>query len=414
MIAHELAHVFSPHTFDAVPLASLHPDVLEAMCDPGVHGHELITSLSYWNHCRDAGFPDAVTHVKDSRGQWGPIDLTMAKLATHKQRDAIHAQIHAEGVDQCYEWIRQNYGPRIAEQFMGSFVKSVFIHSMSAIAVRSIEDKRLLRLSRVLIHAFGNLIQLGMLGQPGLSAWSIAHQIAGMGLMGQTVRAIIDVMGDAALMRAFVQLLRGNGDAMLQMVYATCGTTAGNAFSQIIHSFIDMCAPTSSTQRNNYLDMTRPTGMWGMVMDEIGTSIVGDSLQSNVEKTIARLPTAIRTIITIDRSVAEVISNYVSLQAMTSWLWKTDQQKADAQVQARIDKLTITLDEVKSKFGASDLPRAPSNTRSFRPNQPVPSLDLDRVADDDPLLSMDGAAFAGIGNTSLAKNKQALHPKKQQ
>jgi hypothetical protein len=27
-----------------------------------------------------------------------------------------------------YEWIRQNYGARAAEQHVGSFVKTVFIH----------------------------------------------------------------------------------------------------------------------------------------------------------------------------------------------------------------------------------------------------------------------------------------------
>lgn len=418
--AHELSHVFSPHTFEAIPLSSLHPDVTEAMCEAGAHGHELITSLSYWNHCRDAGFPDTETHLQNSRGQWGPIDLTMAKLATHKERDATHAQIHAEGVDQSYEWIRQNYGPRIAEQFVASFSKSVFVHTMSAIAVRSISDKRLLRLTRLLIHAFGNLLQLGMMSQISYQSPLpfLAYCMAGNGVFGRSARAIIDVMGDAALLRSFVQYMRGNSDAMLQLVYATCGTAAGDLFSQLIYGLIEICAPTDAEQRNTYVEMTRPTGTAGLITDELihvlNELVPAPPAENTEEKLMSRLPGIVRTIITIDKAVAGVIRDYVSLHVMTSWLWKADQQKADAQVQASVDKLSATLDGVKSKFGPTDLPRVPSNTRSFRPTEPVPPLDLDRAIGDDPLPSTDVAAVTGIGSAARAEEQQALYEKKKQ
>jgi len=420
--AHELAHIFSPHTFDAIPLGSLHPDVMEAMCDPVSHGNEFITSLSYWSKCHEAGFPDAKTHKINSKGEWGPIELTLAKLATHKQRDATHAEIHAEGVEKSYEWIRQNYGQRAAEQFVGSFVKSVFIHTMSAIAVRSITDKRLLRLSKLLIHAFGNLLHLGMMSQINSNPLLVlGHGLAGQGLMGRTARALIDVIGDTALLRSFVQLMQGNSDYMLQMVYATCGTAAGNLFSQLIYGFIEMCAPTEAEQRTTYVEMSRPTGMWGLFMDEAVQFMndkTGKSAVEAEEKFMSRLPSPIKTIIHIDKAVAGVIQNYVSLQAMTSWLWKKDQQQADAQVLASVDKLYTTLDEVKTKFGPTDLPRVPSNTRPFGVTYPVPPLDLDRHTndddDDDPLLFMDGAAVTGIGKASPYKKPQALATKKQQ
>jgi len=246
-IAHELAHVFAPHTFDAIPLPTLHPDLLEATCDPVSHGDELITSLSYWDKCRDKGFPDTSKHNWNSRGEWGLIDLTLAKLSTHREHDETHIQIHAEGVGKSYEWIRQNYGHRSAEQFVGSFVKTIFIHSMSAIAVRSIIDKRALRLSKVLIHTFGNLLHFGVMSQSNTDQYlGLGYSLAGQGWMGKTARAVVDVMGDAALLRSFVQLMQGNSDYMLQMVFATCGTPAGNAFSQLIHGFIEMCAPTDA------------------------------------------------------------------------------------------------------------------------------------------------------------------------
>ncbi len=418
--AHELAHIFSPHTFDAIPLGSMHTDVMEAMCDPVSHGNEFITSLSYWSKCHEAGFPDAHTHKINSKGEWGPIELTLAKLATHKQRDATHAEIHAEGVDKCYEWIRQNYGQRAAEQFVGSFVKSVFIHTMSAIAVRSITDKRLLRLSKLLIHAFGNLLHLGMMSQINLEPWQvIAQGMVGMGMMGRTARALVDVIGDAALLRSFVQLLKGNSDYMLQMVYAICGTAAGNLFSQLIFGFIEMCAPTDAKQRTMYIEMTKPTSVAGLIMNEVvqcGLDYKKKSC-SEVEADIMRLPhKPIRTIINIDKAVAEVIHSYVSLQAMTSWLWKKDHQQADAQVQASVDKLSATLGEVKTKFGPTDLPRVPTNTRPFGVTDTVPPLDLDRHTDDDddPLLFLDGAAVTGIGRASPSKKPQVLATKKQQ
>lgn len=417
---HELAHIFSPHTFEAVPLTSLHPDVLEAMCDPVSHGNEFITSLSYWSKCRDAGFPHTETHQTNSRGEWGPIDLTLAKLATHKQRDATHAEIHAEGVDKSYEWIRQNYGQRAAEQFIGSFAKSVFIHTMSAIAVRSISDKRLLRLSKLLIHAFGNLLHLGMMSQINSETWQVmAQAMVGMGMMGRTARALIDVIGDAALLRSFVQLLKGNSDYMLQMVYAICGTAAGNLFSTFIFGFIEMCAPTDAVQRTMYIEISKPTAVAGLIMDELVQCKLDSKKKSASEMeayimNLAHKP--VRTLIAIDKAVADVIHTYVSLQAMTSWLWKKDQQKADAQVQASVDKLNSTLGEVKTKFGPTDLPRVPSNTRPFGLTDPVPPLNLDRHTDDDddPLLFMDGAAVTGIGKPSPSKQPPEFQSKKQQ
>lgn len=429
VVAHELAHVFSGHPFGAIPLKSLHPDLLEAMCTGGAHRDEMITSLSYPSHCRDLDYPDTLTQVRNSRGQWGPIELTMAKLATHKNRDDVHAQIHAEGVDQCYEWVRQNYGERVAEQFACSFVKSVFVHVMSAAIARSITDRRLLRIARVAIHMVGNFLHMGMIGALTEQPWLVmGHMFGSMNFMGRAVRALTDVVGDGAILRAFYHLMRGNSDAMLQMVYATCGTAAGNAFSQLIISFIEMCAPTDASQRNAYIELSKPGALYGVAADEtlqmtkdVGTYLMsresneGPETHLSTEKENHReLPSVIKGIISIDRAVADVITNYVSLHALTSWLWKTDQQKAKATVQASVDRLSLTLDEVKSKFGPSNLPRVPANTRSFRPTARVPPLNLDRETEIDPLVMMDGAAVTGIGNASLPEKQQRLKETKQQ
>jgi hypothetical protein len=416
-IAHELSHVFSPHVFDSIPLSSLHPDVVEAMCHSVSHGGELITVLSYATKCKEMGFDEFESHLFKSKGEWGPIDLTMAKLGTHQSPEEIHQKIRAEGVDQCYEWIRKNYGKRIAEQFTASFVKSVFIHTMSAVAVRTFEDKRILRFSRVMIHLFGNLLQLGMMTQlsHGSTGIALLHFLGASGVLGRTVRSIIDVTGDAALLRSFVQLMRGNSDTMLQLVYAVCGTAAGNAFSQAIHGFIDMCAPADTEQRNAYLNMTQPTGLGGLIFDESTKFFHGEQSIEQQEQSIKRLPEVMRAVITIDRSIGSLISNYLSLQVMTTWLWKKDQQKADAQVHASVDNLSATLEEVKIKYGATNLrQRKPAETRSPHPTTPVQPVSLDAVDDDDPLLMTDGAAVTGIGNASLHQKQQRLLEKKQQ
>ena len=417
--AHELAHLVSPHTFAAIPLATLHPDLLDAMCDSGAHGDEMITSLSYWNHCDDAGYPDTWTHQQNSKGEWGPIDLTMAKLTTHKAHDDIHAQIHAEGVDKGYEWIRQNYGARAAEQFVGSFVKTVFIHSMSAIVARNVTSTQNLDLYRSMIHLVGNMLHFGMMNQL-TDSMSAVVMCAGSGVMGRTGKALTGVIGEAALLSSFVQLMRGNSDVMLQLVYATCGTTAGAAFSQLINGFIATCAPTNHEQRQTYIDLTKPSSLSGVILEtpvkilDIAASKFGVNTEVLKENIYSRMPSLIQRIVEIDKAVANVIEQYVSLQVMTSWIWKSDQHKADAKVQASVEKLSETLDDVKTKFGPSDLPRVPTNTRSFGLTQPVPPLDLDRETDDDPLLFMDSAAVTGIGNTSLAENQRVLQERKQQ
>lgn len=414
--AHELAHLVAPHTFDAIPLASLHPDLLEAMCDPVAHGNELITSLSYASHCRDAGYPYTSNHQIDSKGEWGPIDMTMAKLATHKTRDDLHAQIHAEGVDKSYEWIRKNYGARAAEQFVGSFVKTVFIHSMSAIVARNVKDKESILLFRTVIHVFGNMLHLGMMSQTAEGLWLNLFQYAGSGMMGRTLNALVGVVGDAALLRSFVQIMRGNSDGMMQLVYATCGTTAGAAFSNLINGFIDTCAPANHEQRQVYLDMTKPSSLFGVTLDmsTIVLDKIGVDTEAAKQNIYSRMPTLIQNVVTIDKAVANIIEQYVSLQVMTSWLWKKDQQKADAQVQASVVQLSETLGEVNVEFGPSDLPRVPTNISSFRPTQPVPPLVLDRILEDEPLMTTDAAAVTGVGSAQAASQYKSLEMKKAQ
>jgi hypothetical protein len=416
--AHELAHIVSTHPHDAIPLASLHPDVLEAMCNSVTHCDELITSLSYWNRCEDMGFPDTAKHLLNSRGQWGPIDLTMAKLAAHRDNNATHAQIHAEGIDKSYEWIKENYGIRAAEQFSASFAKSVFIHSMSAIVARTVKDKLSLAVFRGLIHIFANLIHLGMMGQLNLTPWLAAGQIcAGSGLMGRTVKALVGIIGEAAILSTLVRIMRNNSNAMMELVYATCGTAAGNLFSTMILRFIDLCAPAEESQREAYLDLTKTTSLHGVfaeTMTSLPTKIKGADQKLIAENIYSHLPTIIQRIVTIDAAVADIIENYVSLQVMTSWLWKTDQQKADAQVQASVDNLSNTLDEVSEEFSASEQSHIPANIRKFQAAQTTPTVEPFKSTDDDPIISSDGAAVTGIGRAFPSKQSQVLVTKKQQ
>jgi hypothetical protein len=270
-----------------------------------------------------------------------------------------------------------------------------------------------------MIHLLGNMLHLGMMNQL-TTPFSAVVGCAGSGMMGRTAKALTGVIGEAALMSSFVQLMRGNSDVMLQLVYATCGTTAGAAFSQLMNGFIETCAPTNHEQRQVYLDLTKPSGMTGVIQEmpvnllDIAARKFGINTEAVQENIYSRMPTLIQGIVTIDKAVANVIEQYVSLQVMTSWLWKKDQQLADAQVQASVDKLSATLGEVKTKFGASDLPRVPSNTRSFGLSQPVPPLDLDRDTDDDPLLTTDVAAVTGVGSVQAARQQKKLVQKKQQ
>lgn len=419
--AHELAHFVSPHSFDAIPLSSLHPDVLEAMCDPVTHDHELITSLSYLNHCRDMGFPNSAKHDLNSRGQWGPIDLTMAKLAAHREHNATHAQIHAEGVDKSYEWIKQNYGVRAAEQFAASFAKSVFIHSMSAIVARNVKDKLSLAVCRATIHVFANLIHLGMMGQLNITPWlSAGHMCAGYGLMGRTVKALVGVIGEAAILSTFVRLMRGNTNAMLELVYATCGTAAGNLFSTMILRFIDLCAPTEQSQREAYLDLTKTATLHSVSVEaaiSLASTITGKDITANLtakaEEIYSRLPMIIQRIVTIDAAIADVVEKYVSLQVMISWLWKSDQQKADAQVQASVDQLSVTLDTVNIDSAPSDPTPSPAHIRKFQAAQTLPSVEEMESTEDDLLLSNDVAAVTGIGKIQADALQKNLQIKKQ-
>lgn len=184
----------------------------------------------------------------------------------------------------------------------------------------------------------------------------------------------------------------------------------------MILCFIDLSAPTEDSQREAYLYLTKTTTLYG-VLAETGISQRAirdedDDPITNAENTYSHQPVIMQRIATIDAAVANVIENYVSLRVMTSWLWKTDEQKADARVQASVDHLSDILDEVSVEFGRSDPPHIPDNIRRFNPAQTVSNLEPIKSAADDPLLFMDGVAVTGIGKASSSKQAQVLATKK--
>jgi hypothetical protein len=210
--------------------------------------------------------------------------------------------------------------------------------------------------------------------------------------------------------------MRGNSNAMLELVYATCGTAAGNLFSAMILRFIDLCAPTEQSQREAYLDLTKTTNFDGAIAEtaiSISCKITGTDLTAKAEEIYSHLPTIIQRIVTIDAAIADVIEKYVSLQVMTSWLWKTDQQKADAQVEASVDQLSITLDAVSKELGASEQSRTPANIRRFQASQTTPTVEPVESTDDDLLIMSDVAAVTGMGRKQADALQKKLQIKKQ-
>ena len=98
---------------------------------------------------------------------------------------------------------------------------------------------------------------------------------------------------------------------------------------------------------------------------------------------------------------------------MSTWLWKTDEQKADAQVRASIDHLSDTLDKVSIEYGPSDPPHITAYIGRFQAAQTVPDLEpIESVADDSPLF-MDGAAVTGIGHAFSSEQAHVIATKKQ-
>jgi hypothetical protein len=203
----------------------------------------------------------------------------------------------------------------------------------------------------------------------------------------------------------------------LELVYGTCGTAAGNLFSTMILRFIDLCAPTEQSQREAYLDLTKTTTFHSVFVEAailLGVKIYGVDQNDIAENIYSHPPIIIQRIVTIDAAIADVIENYVSLQVMTSWLWKTDEQKANAQVQASVDKLSATLEEVSIESGPSDPTNIPDYIKSFQAAQTLPTVEAIESTEDDSLLFMDGAAVTGMGKASPSKQPQVLAAKKQQ
>jgi hypothetical protein len=145
-------------------------------------------------------------------------------------------------------------------------------------------------------------------------------------------------------------------------------------------------------------------------MTLLAIKIKGADQKRIAENIYSRLPSIIQRIVSIDAAVADVIENYVSLQVMTSWLWKTDQQKADAKVQASVDNLSNTINEVSEELSPSD--PTPTHIRRFQAAQTVPTIDPLESTEDESLLINDVAAFTGIRRSQFDSLQKKLQIKK--
>jgi hypothetical protein len=261
--AHELAHITSNHPQDVVSTSEGHnlayfetghaidPDLMEALCERGAHPQPA-SNLVYDTACHEQlyGFDDFYREKDDG---FGALELIQSRVrfSPADQHDAIIGQ----GTDYLFDWLKDNYGAKVAGYFAAAFCKEITDLLFSRAVTRLTGDPARQKLLVKALQMVSSLAQCILLGQPltGLVLGTAGLALQSV-LMHRSLHAISALFGGAPAFGMLVLgIYRGNRHALAGMASAFAGKQAAQLLAETMNLVLQRCWPDTLAQRQAYL-----------------------------------------------------------------------------------------------------------------------------------------------------------------
>lgn len=321
------------HTYhnDSIVLAKLrdpllaytdmHPDLRESMCNPVVHDFETTTILPSKEHCIEHGYVERVFIFGERSEKLGYFDEGAIKCIFPDSLDGYDLCVN-QTTEATYQWIAENYGAKVASSFSASFVKEIAQQLlMNAVARCDLSNERRdIALTSVKIIA--SFLQCAVLVGGGLPAVATASVITAAELSGsKTLKSLTHLLGEANLVQLMLQIMRGNGFALIAIGTAFAGKYTGHVLGEGLNQIFDHFSSMTKQQRKDHVEaLNQLPGI-------INHSPLSYAAKKIAEQTSEHTQTVLKTIASNiaywDKTMAHGIEQYLNLRCLTSYLWQT-------------------------------------------------------------------------------------------
>jgi hypothetical protein len=189
-------------------------------------------------------------------------------------------------------------------------------------------------------------LQCAVLVGGGLPAVATASVITAAELSGsKTLKSLTHLLGEANLVQLMLQIMRGNGFALIALGTAFAGKYTGHAVGEGLNQIFDHFSSMTKQQRKDHVEaLNQLPGI-------INHSPLSYVAQKMVEQTSINAQAILKTVATNiaywDKTMAYGIERYVNLRCLTSYLWQTKETSlGDVELMTSFDS-AMAMDDLE-------------------------------------------------------------------
>jgi hypothetical protein len=174
-------------------------------------------------------------------------------------------------------------------------------------------------------------------------------------------------LGEANLLQLMLQLMRGNGFALIAIGTAFAGKYAGLAVGEGLNQILDCFVSMSKQQRKSHVEALN------LLPGIIQQSPLSYAAQYMAEQTPENVQTFLKTAATKmtswDKTLGLGIERYVNLRCLTSYLWQVEEDNsAEKELIRKLDTALALNDLLRSDSSESIVESSFESSKSSRLN----------------------------------------------
>ena len=347
--------------------ADLHPDIRESICNPIAHEFDTTSILPTKQQCIDHGFIERAFIFGSRSEKLGYFDEGAIKCIFPDSIDGYELCVN-QTTEATYQWIADNYSAKVAGSFSAAFIKEITYQVLTNAVARMELSTERRDIALASVKIISSLLQCTVLVGGGLPLVASATMMTAAELSGsKTLKSLTHLLGEANLLQLMLQLMRGNGFALIAIGTAFAGKYAGLAVGEGLNQILDCFVSMSKQQRKSHVEALN------LLPGIIQQSPLSYAAQYMTEQTPENVQTFLKTAATKmtswDKTLGLGIERYVNLRCLTSYLWQVEEDNsAEKELIRKLDTALALNDLLRSDSSESIVESSFESSKSSRLN----------------------------------------------
>ena len=304
---------------------NLHPDVRESMCNPIAHGLDTTSILPTKQQCIEHGFIERAFIFGDRSEKLGYFDEGAIKCIFPDSIDGYELCVN-QTTEATYQWIAENYSDKVASSFSAAFIKEITQQVLTNAVARLDLSTERRDIALASVKIISSLLQCTVLVGGGLPLVASATIMSAAELSGsKTLKSLTYLLGEANLLQLMLQLMRGNGFALIAIGTAFAGKYAGLAVGEGLNQIFNCFNAMTKQQRKHHVEaLNQLPGIIRQSPLSYAAQCIAEQTPENVQ---VFLKTVATSMVSWDETLGLGIERYVNVRCLTSYLWQVEEDR---------------------------------------------------------------------------------------